>query len=44
MSKLKQEQFDDIHSALNAKMFIDSVIELETKKTLLIDIISKIKK
>lgn len=39
--KIAQESAEDIHSVLRTKMLVDSYIELEVKRTLLIDLIVK---
>jgi hypothetical protein len=41
MNEMKNETCDDIHSIIRSKQFAESIIELEIKKQLLIDLISK---
>lgn len=43
MYEMKDETCDDIHSIIRIKQFAESIIELEIKKQLLIDLISKSK-
>ena len=39
--KIKKESGEDIHSVLRTKMLVDSFIELEVKRNLLIDLITQ---
>ena len=41
MNELKEETYDDIQSMLRGKQLIEGIIEIETKKQLLLDLGSK---
>lgn len=41
MDGLKEETYEDIHSMLRAKQLIEGIIEIETKKQLLLDLGTK---
>lgn len=43
MKRMSKERCDDIHSVLRSKDYANSIIELEAKKELLIDLLSKVK-
>ena len=43
MKKMSKEKCDDIFSVLRSKDYANSIIELEVKKELLIDLLSKTK-
>ena len=42
MISMSKESCDDIHSVLRSKQLAESIIELEIKKQLLIDLIAKL--
>lgn len=42
MLSMSKESCDDIHSVLRSKQLAESIIELEIKKQLLIDLIAKL--